>query len=90
VGLLTAAASPRRVLGMLPVLSAAALGLVLTTVHDLFDGEVHAGHELPHGLLVAGVGLLWLLRDRDAETPLRDQQVLAPRPARPGTAHRVA
>jgi predicted anti-sigma-YlaC factor YlaD len=90
VGLLTAAASPRRVLGMLPVLSAAALVLVLTTVHDLADGEVHAGHELPHGLLVAGVGLLWLLRDRDAETPLPDEEVLSPRPARPGTTWHVA
>jgi predicted anti-sigma-YlaC factor YlaD len=90
VGLLTAAASPRRVLGILPVLSAAALVLVLTTVHDLLDGDVHVGHELPHGLLVAGVGLLWLLRDHSAGTPRPDQQALAPRPACQGTTRNVA
>jgi len=90
VGLLTAAATPRRVLGMLPVLSVAALVLVLITFHDVVGGHVHVGHELPHGLLVAGVGLLWLLRDRDTGAPRRDEEVLAPRPARPGTARRVA
>jgi predicted anti-sigma-YlaC factor YlaD len=90
VGLLTAAASPRRVIGMLPMLSAAALVLVLTTVHDLVDRDVHIGHELPHGLLIAGVGLLWLLRDRGAGTPQRGQEVLTPRPARPGSVRHVA
>jgi predicted anti-sigma-YlaC factor YlaD len=90
VGLLTAAASPRRVLGMLPVLSAAALVLVLITLRDLLGANVHVEHELSHGLLVAGVGLLWLLRDRGAGTPRRDEKVPAPRPARPGATRRVA
>ena len=90
VGLLTAAASPRRVLGMLPVLSAAALVLVLITVRDLVNGDVHVGHELSHGLLVAGVGLLWLLRDHGTWDPLRDKEVLAPRPLRPGATRHVA
>ena len=89
VGLLTAAASPRRVPGMLPVLSAAVLVLVLITGHDVLDGEVHIGHELPHALLVAGVGLLWLLRD-PAGTPQRDPEVLSRRPAPGGTTRRVA
>ena len=89
VGLLTAAASPRRVVGMLPVLSAAALVLVLITVHDVLDGQVHVEHELPHGLLVAGVGLLWLLR-APAGTPQRDPEVLSRRPAPRGTTRRVA
>jgi predicted anti-sigma-YlaC factor YlaD len=89
VGLLTAAASPRRVPGMLPVLSAAVLVLVLTTAHDVLDGQVRMGHELPHGLLIAGVGLLWLLRDRNG-TPFGDHEVLSRRPARPGTTRRVA
>ena len=90
VGLLTAAASPRRVLGMLPVLSAAALVLILITAHDLAGGDVHVTHELPHGLLVAGVGLLWLLRDRGTRTPRPDEEVLSSRPARGGTSRRVA
>jgi predicted anti-sigma-YlaC factor YlaD len=90
VGLLTAAASPRRVLGMLPVLSAAALVLVLITVRDLVGGQVHVSHELAHGLLVAGVGLLWLLRDHGAGTPRGDQQALAPRRSRPVTTRHVA
>jgi predicted anti-sigma-YlaC factor YlaD len=90
VGLLTAAASPRRVLGMLPVLSAAALVLVLITVRDLVDGDVHVGHELSHGLLVAGVGLLWLLRERGAGKPQHGERVLAPRPAHPGATRHVA
>jgi len=88
-GLLTAAASPRRVLGMLPVIGAAALVLVLITVHDVVDGEVQVGHELPHGLLVAGVGLLWLLRDRSGAPP-RDQDIRSPRLSPPGTTRRVA
>ena len=88
-GLLTAAASPRRVLGMLPVIGAAALVLVLITVHDVVDGEVQVGHELPHGLLLAGVGLLWLLRDRSGAPP-RDQDIRSPRLSPPGTTRRVA
>jgi predicted anti-sigma-YlaC factor YlaD len=89
VGLLTAAASPRRVPGMLPVLSAAVLVLVLTTAHDVLDSQVRMGHELPPALLLAGVGLLWLLRD-GAGTPPGDQQILSRRPSRPGTTRRVA
>jgi predicted anti-sigma-YlaC factor YlaD len=90
VGLLTAAASPRRVLGILPVLSAAALVLVLIAARDLVGGQIHVRHELPHGLLVAGVGLLWLLRDKGTGTSRPDGQVLSPRPARGGTRRRVA
>ena len=90
VGLLTAAASPRRVLGMLPVLSAAALVLVLITVRDLVAGDVRLGQELPHGLLVTGVGLLWLLRDRGAGTPRRGTETLAQRPSRRGTVRPAA
>lgn len=89
VGLLTAAASPRRVLGMLPVLSAAALVLVLIAVRDVAGAHVHVEHEFSHGLLVAGVGLLWLLRDRATWAP-RGDDVLAPRSARPGRTRRAA
>ena len=90
VGLLTAAASPRRVLGMLPILGAAVLVLVLTTVRDVAGGHVHLRQELSHALLVAGVVLLWLLRDRGDGSPQRDEDVLVPRPARPGLARRAA
>jgi predicted anti-sigma-YlaC factor YlaD len=73
VGLLSAAASPRRVLGTLPMLSAAALVLVLIAVRDVVGGQVHLGHELSHGLLIAGVALLWLLRGSADDSPHRDE-----------------
>ena len=90
VGLIVAAASPRRVIGLLPMLSAAAFVLVLITVRDLADGHVHVEHELSHGLLVAGVVLLWLLGSRSTDNPRRGDDVLAPRPALPWTARRAA
>jgi predicted anti-sigma-YlaC factor YlaD len=90
IGLLIAAASPRRVLGMLPVLSVAALVLALTTIHDVVDGYVRAGHELPHTALVVGVALLWLLRDRSTTAPRLDEEAIAPHRARPDAARDAA
>lgn len=90
VGMLVAAASPRRVVGMLPVLAAAAVVLALIALRDVAVGHVHLEHEHSHGLLVAGVGLLWLLRERGTGEPLRDDGVVAPGPARRGAARRAA
>ena len=51
------------VLGMLPLLSVGALVLILITVRDLLDGDVHVGQDSPTPCSSRG-SLLWLLRDR--------------------------
>lgn len=90
VGLVAAAASPRRVSGLLPMLAAAAFVLVLITVRDIADGHVHVEHELSHALLIVGVVLLWLLGHRATDVPRRGNDVVSPRSARPWTARRAA
>lgn len=90
VGLVGAAASPRRVVGMLPVFTAAVVVLAAITLRDLAAGQAHLEEEASHALLLAGVGLLWLLRERRGGRPDRDESALPPNSSHPGAGRRAA
>jgi predicted anti-sigma-YlaC factor YlaD len=89
VGFFVVALRPRRVSGVLPVMSAAVAVLMAITLRDLLVGHVHLEAELAHLLLVAGVLLLVALRLR-AEPDPRRTETLQARPERSSPAQRRA
>jgi predicted anti-sigma-YlaC factor YlaD len=80
VGLLAAAARPRRAAGLVPLAGVLTGVMLLFTTTDVLAGRVEVLHELPHLLTAAGLALLWLV-DR---TVTRAPAPPAP-PARAGT-----
>ncbi|GAA1210281.1 hypothetical protein GCM10009675_33630 [Prauserella alba] len=64
VGLLWAALRPHAAAGLLPALTAFAGVLAVVSVADLATGAVTATRVLSHGILVAGICLLLLVRHR--------------------------
>jgi predicted anti-sigma-YlaC factor YlaD len=67
-GLLWAAMRPATASGLLPALAGFVAVLGLVSGIDLFDGQVTVPRVLSHGLLVAGVGLLYGVRRRHRRT----------------------
>lgn len=67
-GLLWAALRPATASGLLPALAGFVAVLGLMSGIDLFDGQVTVSRVLSHGLLVAGVGLLYGVRRRHRRT----------------------
>ena len=61
VGLLAAAAQPALARGMLPMVGTAGLLLAVTAGADVSSGHTDLADELPHGLVLVGFLLLWLL-----------------------------
>ena len=73
IGVLAAAWRPWRAAGMLPVVTALAVGLSATTLIDVLGGEVPAAAEVPHLLALVEAALLWRLRVSGA--PIRTTPV---------------
>jgi predicted anti-sigma-YlaC factor YlaD len=69
LGLLWAALRPATAAGLLPALTGFVLILAVMSGIDLFDGEVTLARVVSHGLLVAGVGLLYAVRQQHRRTP---------------------
>ncbi len=69
IGLAWAALLPATAAGLLPVLTGFVVVLGVVSGIDLSDGQVTAGRLLSHGLVVAGLGLLYAVRRRQARTP---------------------
>jgi predicted anti-sigma-YlaC factor YlaD len=67
-GLLWAALRPATASGLLPALAGFVAVLGLVSGIDLFDGQVTVSRVLSHGLLVAGVGLLYGVRRQHRRT----------------------
>lgn len=67
-GLLWAALRPATASGLLPALAGFVAVLGLVSGIDLFDGDVTVSRVLSHGLLVAGVGLLYGVRRQHRRT----------------------
>ncbi len=67
-GLLWAALRPATASGLLPALAGFVAVLALMSGIDLFDGQVTVSRVLSHGLLVAGVGLLYGVRRQHRRT----------------------
>ena len=61
VGLLAAATQPALARGMLPMVGTAGLLLAVTAGADVSSGHTDLADELPHGLVLVGFLLLWLL-----------------------------
>jgi hypothetical protein len=61
------------------------VALVLVTVRDLVDGDVHIGHDLPHACSSRESGWCGCFATVGAGPPLRGEEDLARQPARPGT-----
>ncbi|MFB9691228.1 zf-HC2 domain-containing protein [Amycolatopsis plumensis] len=70
LGLLWAAARPATATGLLPALTGFIVVLGVTSGIDLADGRVTVGRVLSHGLVVAGVGLLYAVRQQHRRTPV--------------------
>lgn len=79
-GLLWAALRPATASGLLPALAGFVAVLGLMSGLDLADGQVTVSRVLSHGLLVAGVGLLYGVRrqHRRTSTPGPSTRVAAP------------
>jgi predicted anti-sigma-YlaC factor YlaD len=67
-GLLWAALRPATAAGLLPALTGFVVVLGLVSGVDLFGGQVTVARVLSHGLLVAGVGLLYGVRRQHRRT----------------------
>ncbi|WP_410643323.1 zf-HC2 domain-containing protein [Amycolatopsis sp. lyj-346] len=70
LGLLWAAVRPATAAGLLPALTGFVVVLGVTSGIDLADGRVTVARVLSHGLVVAGVGLLYAVRRRHRRTPV--------------------
>ncbi|GAB3562458.1 zf-HC2 domain-containing protein [Amycolatopsis endophytica] len=64
LGLLWAALRPRAAIGQLPVLSGFVLVLAALSTADVVSGAVTAGRLASHGLVLAGLALLFVVRRR--------------------------
>jgi predicted anti-sigma-YlaC factor YlaD len=70
LGLLWAALRPATAAGLLPALTGFVVILGVMSGIDLSDGQVTLPRVLSHGLLVAGVGLLFAVRQEHRRTPV--------------------
>lgn len=67
IGMLWAALRTRAIAGMLPVMSGFLLMLTAFSVHDLLNGGVTLSRVSSHGLLVVGLGLLYVVHRGHAD-----------------------
>jgi predicted anti-sigma-YlaC factor YlaD len=67
LGLLWVALRTKAVTGMLPVLTGFLAVLTVFTVHDLIVGDVTVARVASHGLLVVGLGLLYVVAHQDPQ-----------------------
>lgn len=75
VGIIAAAWRPWRAAGMLPLVSALAVGLLATSTVDLVRGATSLVREMPHLLAVLEAVLLWRLRHGNGQSPPATPQV---------------
>lgn len=64
VGFFTAAWRPAWVVGLVPVLTAAVVGLAVTAGLDVATGHTSLAGEAPHAVKLAGLALVWILAHR--------------------------